>query len=109
LRGILATGLHIREAKNKLAFKSLLDSGGTDPMINLGCIPLSVKLDVCASPKFLTTQGWFTLVHMVVLPDLCLPELSFLCHLKVVKALVFDVPNCPYNILLGCKFMEHTK
>jgi hypothetical protein len=84
----------------------LLDSGGTDPMINLRCIPWSVTLDVCTSAKFLTTQGEFTSVHTVLLQDLCLPEFSFSCRFKEVKAFVFDAPNCPYDILLGRKFLK---
>jgi hypothetical protein len=86
---ILATGLRIRNAKDKFIFKFLLDSGGTDPMINLQYIPLSVMLDVCASAKFLTTQGQFTSVHTVLLQDLCLPEISFSSHFKEVTVYLF--------------------
>jgi hypothetical protein len=59
---ILATGVSIGNAKVKFVFKCLLDSGGTDHMINLRCIPLNIMLDLCASAKFLTTQGKFTSV-----------------------------------------------
>ncbi len=59
---ILATGLGIGDTRNKYVFKSLLDSGGTDPMINRNCIPSSVQLEACPSIKFSTTQGEFASV-----------------------------------------------
>jgi hypothetical protein len=48
---ILATGLGIGQSRNKNLFKCLLDSGGTNPMINPKCIPPSINLDTCPSVK----------------------------------------------------------
>jgi hypothetical protein len=94
---ILTTRLRTDNAKDRFVFKCLLDSRGTNPMINLQCIPLSVMLEVCASTKFLTTQGKFASVHTIILQDLCLPEFSFSCSFKEVKTFVFDhAPNCPF-------------
>jgi hypothetical protein len=101
--------LRIGNEKDAFVFKCLLDSGDTDPMINLWCTPSSVTLDVCTSAKFLTTQGEFTSIHTVILQDLCLPEFSFSHCFKEVKAFVFNMPNCPCDILLGHKFMKRAK
>jgi hypothetical protein len=64
---ILATGLRIGNTKKKFIVKCLINSGGTDPMINHMCIPLTMKLKVCNSAKFLMTQGEFTSAHTVEL------------------------------------------
>jgi hypothetical protein len=107
---ILATGLRIGQSRNKYVFKCLLDSGGTDPMINRKCIPSSVKLDACPSIRFATTQGKFASVYWVVkLRDLCLPESSLTNRFGMIKAYVFDAPNCPYDILLVQKFLKLAK
>ena len=106
---ILATGLGIGQTCNKYVFKCLLDSGGTDPMINRKCIPSSVQLEACPSVKFATTQGEFASVHRVQLRDLCLPEFSLTRRFGMIEAYVFDAPLCPYDILLGRKFLQLAK
>jgi hypothetical protein len=60
---ILATGLGNGDTRSKYFFKCLLDSGGTDPMINRKCTPPLVTLEACPSIKFATTQGKFASVH----------------------------------------------
>jgi hypothetical protein len=83
---------------------------GTDLIINLQYIPSSITLNMCTSAKFLTTQGEFTSIHTVILQDLCLPEeFTFSRRFMEFKAFIFNVPNCPYDILLGCKFMKRAK
>jgi hypothetical protein len=112
---LLTTGFRIGNVKNKFVFKCLLDSSGTDPMINRKCIPLNtvcplnVKLEVCNSAKFLTTQGEFTLMNTVILQDICHPEFSFSCCFKTMKACIFSAPNCANDLLLGHKFMKQAK
>jgi hypothetical protein len=40
---VFVTGLGIGTSRSKYVYKCLLDSGGTDPMINHKCIPSSVQ------------------------------------------------------------------
>jgi hypothetical protein len=71
---------------------------------------MSVQLDTCNnSIKFATTQGEFASAHKVKLRDLCLPEFSMTRHFGIIEAFVFDAPNCPYDILLGRKFLTKAR
>jgi hypothetical protein len=78
-------------------------------MINRKCIPSTVKLKVCNSAQFLTTQGEFMSVHTVKLQDICLPAFSFSRRFKTIKAYVFNAPHYPYDLLLGHKFIKQAK
>jgi hypothetical protein len=106
---VLATGLGIGTSRSKYVFKCLLDSGGTGPMINRKCIPSNVTLDACNTVRFATTQGEFASVFKVQLCDLCLPEFLLTRRFGIIEPFVFDAPQCPYNILLGRKFMQRAK
>jgi hypothetical protein len=55
------------------------------------------------------TQGEFASVYKVKLHDFCLPKFSINHQFQMIEAFVFDTPNCPYDFLLGCKFMKLTK
>jgi hypothetical protein len=78
-------------------------------MINWKCIPPSVELDACPSVRFAMTQGKFASVYCIKLRDLCLPEFPLTRRFGVIKAYVFNAPNCPYDILLGRKFLKLAK
>jgi hypothetical protein len=78
-------------------------------MINRRCIPKAAILTVCSRARFLTTQGEFTSAHTIVLHDVCLPKFSFSWRFKTIKAFLFDAENCPYDLLLGRKFLKQAK
>jgi hypothetical protein len=55
----------------------------------------------------MTQEGEFTSVYKVKLQDLCLPKFSLTPLFGVIKAFVFDAPNCPYGKFLKLAKMQH--
>ncbi len=56
--------------------------------------------------SFKTTAGSFNSAEFVYPTSLSLPEFSFTCRVKKLKAYLFDAPEVEYDLILGRKCFE---
>ena len=85
---------------------ALCDLGSSHCMFNKRALPFGATTFKTPSIQTTTTQGTYVCDEPVVLSNLSLPE--FVNQQKFINLLaqVFDSENCPYDVILGRKFMD---
>jgi hypothetical protein len=88
------------------ALLALMDSGSNAVFINrsklpAGCTPSLLPRRMTST----TAAGTFTVTARVNLEDVVLPEFSRSLRIDKLTALVFDAPDCKYDVIVGRNFM----
>jgi hypothetical protein len=106
---VLATSSDVASCTGKYIFKSLLDSGGSDSLINRRYLPKNAVLKPVKNGRYITTAGIFESSAEVTIKGLCLPEFSFTRRFGKLNFNVFNSPECRHNIILGHNVLSLAK
>lgn len=98
---LLARSPEIQGVQGNFIFKTLLDTGGSNTMINRRSLPKDVKGKPTDQGSFDTTAGTFNSAETVMVKALYFPEFSQTRRFGNIEMFVFDGPNVPHDIIFG--------
>ena len=80
----------------------LFDSGGAHTMIHKRVLPPTARIDVDPNGKrYNTIAGPFVANRSIAVQDFILPEIDRSKRIQAGAFKVFDIPDCPHDVLLG--------
>ena len=87
----------------------LLDSGSNACLIKRSALPTGIiPKNLNDKKSFRTLAGTLTANQMVTMRDIRLPEFNRSTTIAQQRALIFDNPNCKYDLILGTNFLSKT-
>ena len=97
----------IGDKPSEKPLRVLFDSGGAKTMIHSRSLPKDATVKVDSNVKPCTTvSGTYNANRSVRLRDGIFPEFDKHRRIYGVKAMVFDEPTCPYDIILGRDLLD---
>ena len=103
----ICTANTIGTLRSRKMLRVLLDSGSNSTLINKKALPKGIiPKELAEAKSFKTLAGKLTTSQMVTLRDVRLPEFDKNRRISQQRALIFDSPNCKYDIILGTNFLS---
>ena len=103
----ICTANTIGTLRSRKMLRVLLDSGSNSTLINKKALPKGIiPKELAEAKSFKTLAGKLTTSQMVTLRDVRLPEFDKNRRISQQRALIFDSPNCKYDVILGTNFLS---
>jgi hypothetical protein len=103
---VLVNVTKIGSVKQAKALIGMMDSGGSNCLINERALPKGTLQTIRTKSNFTTTAGVLQSNSTVDIDKLALPEFTRALHIKDVKAYVFNNPDVEYDIIFGRDFLS---